>query len=152
MAALFAATTTTLYPLRFCCLLNLILQFFHSVIYHNENPIQCRCVNGGGYAIIASCWWIGYYIKQTLDDDEIGNFIKENNYFASYPHGVFLYLKYQQSTKSCACDKSHWQNILRVCQRVRERSHTSPDMAWKPTSRWKNMKPQQPTNSRESNV
>ena len=31
--------------------------------------------------------------------------------------------------KSCACDKSHWQNILRVCQRVREQSHASPDMA-----------------------
>ena len=58
------------------------------------------------------------------------SFIKENTYFASYPYEVFLYLKYQQSTKSCACDKSHWQNILRVCQRVRERSHASPDMAW----------------------
>ena len=57
------------------------------------------------------------------------SFIKENTYFASYPYEVFLYLKYQQSTKSCACDKSHWQNILRVCQRVRERSHASPDMA-----------------------
>ena len=58
------------------------------------------------------------------------SFIKENTYFASYPYEVFLYLKYQQSTKSCACDKSHWQNILRVCQRVRERSHASPDMIW----------------------
>ena len=57
------------------------------------------------------------------------SFIKENTYFASYPYEVFLYLKYQQSTKSCACDKSHWQNILRVCQPVRERSHASPDMA-----------------------
>ena len=53
------------------------------------------------------------------------SFIKENTYFASYPYEVFLYLKYQQSTKSCACDKSHWQNILRMCQRVRERSHAS---------------------------
>ena len=58
------------------------------------------------------------------------SFIKEDTYFASYPYEVFLYLKYQQSTKSCACDKSHWQNILRVCQRMRERSHASPDMAW----------------------
>ena len=116
-------------PLRFCCLLNLIRQFFHSVIYHNVNPIQCRCVNGGGYVIIVSCWWIGYYIKQTLDDGELGIFIKENTYFASYPYEVFLYLKYQQSTKSCACDKSHWQNIIRVCQRVQERLHASPDMA-----------------------
>ena len=57
------------------------------------------------------------------------SFIKENTYFASYPYEVFLYLKYQQSTKSCACDKSHWQNILRVCQRVRSLSHASPDMA-----------------------
>ena len=57
------------------------------------------------------------------------SFIKENTYFPSYPYEVFLYLKYQRSTKSCACDKSHWQNILRVCQRVRERSHASPDMA-----------------------
>ena len=40
------------------------------------------------------------------------SFIKENTCFASYPYEVFLYLKYQQSTKSCACDKSHWQNIL----------------------------------------
>ena len=113
MAALFAATTTTLYPLRFCGLLNLIRQFFHSVIYHNVNPIQRRCVNGGGYVIIASCWWIGYYIKQTLDDGELGNFIKENTYFASYPYEVFLYLKYQQ-------------NILRMCQRDRTRLLTWP--------------------------
>ena len=48
----------------------------------------------------------------------MASFIKENTYFASYPYEVFLYLKYQQSTKSCACDKSHWQNILRVCQRL----------------------------------